>query len=207
MKAFIRFLLVVFSIALLAGCAKEPLAFFNIDTTNPLKVGVPIEMINYSVDARSYVWDFGDGTTSTEESPTHTYSQPGMYTVTLTAQSGKKENVKTRLLNVTENTNPFFVGTYNVNDNCSISGPLNYTLTITDGGINIAINNLKNSGIQLQAQTFNNNFNIPSQTVEIQGSAWGVSGAGSLVGTQLNGFYTLSTGIQQESCNFTAEKQ
>ncbi len=29
-------------------------------------------------------WDFGDSTSSTESSPTHTYDKPGMYTVTLT---------------------------------------------------------------------------------------------------------------------------
>ena len=31
-----------------------------------------------------YMWDFGDGTTSTEQSPVHTYSYPGNMTVTLT---------------------------------------------------------------------------------------------------------------------------
>ncbi|CAG1771088.1 hypothetical protein BAC2_01469, partial [uncultured bacterium] len=32
-------------------------------------------------------WDFGDGTSSTEVSPTHVYAQPGYYTVTLTIES------------------------------------------------------------------------------------------------------------------------
>ncbi len=32
----------------------------------------------------TYAWDFGDGTTSTEASPTHTYAAPGFYTVALT---------------------------------------------------------------------------------------------------------------------------
>jgi PKD repeat protein len=31
----------------------------------------------------TYLWDFGDGTTSTEENPTHSYSQPGQYIVCL----------------------------------------------------------------------------------------------------------------------------
>jgi hypothetical protein len=32
----------------------------------------------------SRLWDFGDGTTSTEERPTHVYTQPGNYQVKLT---------------------------------------------------------------------------------------------------------------------------
>jgi choice-of-anchor B domain-containing protein len=40
---------------------------------------------NLSVNASSYVWDFGDGTTSTEGNPTHSYSMEGNYEVTLSA--------------------------------------------------------------------------------------------------------------------------
>lgn len=32
-----------------------------------------------------YHWDFGDGSTSTEQNPTHTYENPGIYSVSLTA--------------------------------------------------------------------------------------------------------------------------
>lgn len=35
----------------------------------------------------SWLWDFGDGTTSTEQHPTHAYPEPGLYTVTLTVGS------------------------------------------------------------------------------------------------------------------------
>jgi gliding motility-associated-like protein len=34
-------------------------------------------------DNKTYAWDFGDGTKSTEENPKHTYAAPGDYTVTL----------------------------------------------------------------------------------------------------------------------------
>ena len=33
----------------------------------------------------SWLWDFGDGTTSTDQNPNHTYSSPGTYTVALIA--------------------------------------------------------------------------------------------------------------------------
>ena len=33
----------------------------------------------------AWLWDFGDGATSTEQNPTHTYTAPGTYTVSLTA--------------------------------------------------------------------------------------------------------------------------
>ena len=34
----------------------------------------------------AWEWDFGDGSTSTERHPTHTYAQPGDYAVTLTVR-------------------------------------------------------------------------------------------------------------------------
>jgi PKD repeat protein len=37
-----------------------------------------------SINAISWLWDFGDGTTSTQQNPTHIYANPGSYTVSLT---------------------------------------------------------------------------------------------------------------------------
>ncbi|MBN2238680.1 MAG: Ig-like domain-containing protein [Dehalococcoidales bacterium] len=50
-----------------------------------------------------WLWDFGDGTTSTEQNPSHTYSTPGNYTVSLTAMKviGAGSVVKTDLITVT----------------------------------------------------------------------------------------------------------
>ncbi|MEM6515546.1 MAG: PKD domain-containing protein [Bacteroidota bacterium] len=42
---------------------------------------------SFSTDAVSYLWDFGDGNTSTEENPDYTYATGGLYTVTLTTVS------------------------------------------------------------------------------------------------------------------------
>jgi PKD repeat protein len=45
--------------------------------------------INNSVDATDYSWDFGDGNTSTEASPTHVYEEASIYTITLIATSSE----------------------------------------------------------------------------------------------------------------------
>ncbi|MUU79365.1 PKD domain-containing protein [Winogradskyella endarachnes] len=42
---------------------------------------------SFSTDAVSYLWDFGDGNTSTEANPDYTYTTGGLYTVTLTTTS------------------------------------------------------------------------------------------------------------------------
>lgn len=46
-----------------------------------------VELNNLSELAETYMWDLGDGTTSTEESPSHTYEQEGCYIITLVAEN------------------------------------------------------------------------------------------------------------------------
>ncbi len=42
-----------------------------------------VQFTNQSLYATTYLWDFGDGTTSQQANPLHTYSAPGSYTVKL----------------------------------------------------------------------------------------------------------------------------
>ncbi|HRG65041.1 MAG TPA: peptidylprolyl isomerase, partial [Saprospiraceae bacterium] len=77
-----------FLLVFLTSCAK-PMASFMVNTkdnTAPAKVNFD----NQSKKAETYLWDFGDGTTSTEISPKHKYITSGKYTVKLTATKGKK---------------------------------------------------------------------------------------------------------------------
>ncbi len=46
-----------------------------------------VQFTDLSQNATSWSWDFGDGEISTDESPLHTYSAAGNYTVTLTASN------------------------------------------------------------------------------------------------------------------------
>lgn len=46
------------------------------------------QFIDYSwADPDTWAWDFGDGNTSNEQEPIHTYTEPGIYTVNLTIES------------------------------------------------------------------------------------------------------------------------
>lgn len=56
---------------------------------NPLCENETASFINLSEDADSFLWDFGDGETSTEFEPTHSYSEPGIYEVTLLAEDSE----------------------------------------------------------------------------------------------------------------------
>ena len=59
-----------------------------------------VSFSNYSQNASSYEWDFGDGNTSTEKSPTYAYAQAGTYTVSLKSSNNAGEN-KTRTETIT----------------------------------------------------------------------------------------------------------
>lgn len=50
----------------------------------------------------SWLWNFGDGNTSTQQNPTHTYANPGTYTVTLTTTNplGTDTEIKTSYITV-----------------------------------------------------------------------------------------------------------
>jgi len=52
---------------------------------DPIQGNAPlvVNTTNQSTDESGSVWNFGDGTTSIQDSPSHTYSEPGTYTLTL----------------------------------------------------------------------------------------------------------------------------
>lgn len=62
-----------------------------------------VTFTNTSSNATTYEWDFGDGTTSTESNPVHTYADGGEYVVTLTATNGCGFKVMTMTIVVGDN--------------------------------------------------------------------------------------------------------
>lgn len=61
-----------------------PTARFTV-VNNGVDAGIPVHFTNESSGATSYLWDFGDGNTSTAVNPVHTYNAAGTYTVKLYA--------------------------------------------------------------------------------------------------------------------------
>ncbi len=60
-----------------------PVAGFTADVTSG-NVPLAVRFTDTSTGADSWSWSFGDGATSTEQNPVHTYTQVGRFTVTLT---------------------------------------------------------------------------------------------------------------------------
>ena len=69
---------------------EPPLALFEPDRTEARSLEEPVLFQNNSVSALRFLWDFGDGSTSVEESPVHIYQNTGSYTVTLYAWSAEE---------------------------------------------------------------------------------------------------------------------
>ena len=76
------------AIVLLTACAK-PIAKFTSDLSDNTAPAT-VKFTNESLKAETYLWNFGDGKTSTEANPAHRYSASGNYLVTLEASAKNK---------------------------------------------------------------------------------------------------------------------
>ncbi|MFC2168338.1 PKD domain-containing protein [Acidobacteriota bacterium] len=90
---------------------------------SPVSGGAPMEVFftdSSTGDVSIYSWDFGDGSTSSEQNPSHIYTAAGTYTVSLTVDApGRTDtNTKTNYITVT-NSAPVadFSGTPRSGDN------------------------------------------------------------------------------------------
>lgn len=72
----------------LTGCAYDPVCFTDASTYTA------------GNNITSWLWNFGDATTSILQSPCHLYATPGNYTVTLTVSNGVCNSVISMVINV-----------------------------------------------------------------------------------------------------------
>lgn len=77
-----------------------------------------ISYTNTSANATTYRWDFGDGNSSAESNPSHTYSSAGSYTVKLWADKCKREDSSIQTITVgnavdtTQQNDEHYLGAY-----------------------------------------------------------------------------------------------
>lgn len=76
--------------------------------------GLTVSFTDASIGADSYSWDFGDGNTSTEASPTHTYDAAGTYTVELTVTNAGGSNSSSESVTVEAPLSDFLAGTWRI---------------------------------------------------------------------------------------------
>ncbi len=75
--------------------------FMGTPTSGPTPLAVMF--VDESSSATAWLWDFGDGTTSTLQNPVHMYANPGTYTVseTVTVTGGEVVTTKSNYISVT----------------------------------------------------------------------------------------------------------
>jgi PKD repeat protein len=133
-----------------------PVAAFTVNATSVCQPSTPFLFTSTSTGASSFLWNFGDGTTSTQANPGKIYSNPGVYTVSLVAGNGfgcfdtitqtNLVTVQTPVYpqittNVTSGCQPLFIN-YNTNQNI---GAVSYQWNFGNGQ-------------QSQAPAFNVNY-------------------------------------------------
>ncbi len=77
-----------------------PIAAFTL--AEPALLDYPVQFTNLSTQADTYSWDFGDGITSTQTHPTHTFAHLSPHTVALTAMGGCFSDTVTRTVAIHE---------------------------------------------------------------------------------------------------------
>jgi gliding motility-associated-like protein len=98
-------------------------------TTGCLPVTVQFTDLSSSGNGiASWLWDFGDGTTSTQQNPQKTYNKLGFYPVTLTVVSNtgcRSSNTKQRYIRIVPGVKAEF--DYNKNISCQPPYPIQFT--------------------------------------------------------------------------------
>jgi PKD repeat protein len=80
-----------------------PVANFTVDNTAPFCSNT-VQFTDYSTNTpTSWLWNFGDGQTSTSQNPSHTYAANGVYTVSLKATNAIGNNTMTKTSYITIN--------------------------------------------------------------------------------------------------------
>lgn len=140
-----------------------PNAAFSANTTTAV-VGQEVVFTDQSTGGTEWFWDFGDGTTSFDPNPTHTYSEPGTYTVVLSVSNSAGADYETITIVVTQSTatesNPLS-DKVSISPNPSTNGWLTFNSSIQS---HITVNNIAGQQVlTMQAGTGKTLINLSEQ--------------------------------------------
>ena len=146
------------NIKLMPVVPKYPLSNFTYSA-----LGGIVSFTNTSTNGLTYLWNFGDSTTSTAQNPSHTYIKSGVYTIQLTVYNGCGNNVSSQQI--------ITVGIKSFNENNKIEvypNPASSDITINfnserNQNINISINDILGNEIYKNNNSLligKNNLNI-----------------------------------------------
>ncbi len=132
---------ILFGFALLVvmtGCTKEPIANYDVSGATVVS-GETVEFTNTSMNATTYAWDFGDGSSSNAENPTHIWAAGGTYPVSLTAFSKNEKKSDVFVSDITIGMGPVEIATAKLVKSWSMDsltltkpGGPNYTFLVGD---------------------------------------------------------------------------
>ena len=90
------------SLFLLAGGGKRPDACFTIEKGQPSsKITDDVQVsAACSTDADEYVWEFGDGFSTTGATAKHKYNAAGQFTIKLTAKNSSRESTTSKQVTI-----------------------------------------------------------------------------------------------------------
>ncbi|NND32201.1 MAG: PKD domain-containing protein, partial [Saprospiraceae bacterium] len=90
------------SFCLIWAC-NRPVSRFVV-SQEKLEAPSTVKFVNQSEKAETFLWDFGDGSTSDDINPTHRYVQSGSYMITLNAINGKKTRKSEQMIEIEKPT-------------------------------------------------------------------------------------------------------
>ncbi len=156
-------------------------------TAVPVSGNVPLAVTfndNSTGNIIAYDWDFGDGNSSTQSSPVHTYTEPGIYTVSLTVTevSGLTDTLtRTNYISVTEITSDPITADFSANP---ISGTVPLTVTFTNNSLGDITNYLWDFGDgNTSAETNPVHTYVQAGTYTVTLTAIGATGSDTLTRT------------------------
>lgn len=118
-------------------------ADFTLNATTSCSVPLNVQFTNTSTGGGNYLWNFGDGSTSTVVNPLHSYTSSGVYSVTLTndgGSCGSHSITKSNIVTVQPPTNPVGAdvarcGNGSVTLNAAATGTVNWYDNISNGNL------------------------------------------------------------------------